>query len=180
VEDVSWENAQTVLKALTDLPKERAKKHLYRLPTEAEWEYACRGGPAAKDTVGPFYFRTAVPGLDSMLANFDGNYPYNTDKKGRYLKHTEAVGSYPMNPLGLCDMHGNVWEWCEDYYGPYKSLQTSKDPLQDKAQDKHGQRVLRGGSWNDNGWSCRAAYRYWDAPTYHNYLYGFRAVLVVP
>ncbi len=84
-----------------------------RLPTEAEWEYACRAG-----TTSPFNTGSC---LGSSQANYDGNYPYSTCGKGTYLQKTMPVGSYAPNAWGLYDMHGNVWEWCSDWYGDYSS-----------------------------------------------------------
>ena len=106
VEKVSWEDAQGFC------AKVRQKTgQVVGLPTEAQWEFACRAG-----TSTPFHFGSA---LDGTQANCDGNYPYGTTKKGPYLKKTSPVGSYPANAWGLHDMHGNVWEWCQDWDGVY-------------------------------------------------------------
>src|SRR5439155_24479394 len=144
------EDAQALLKKLSELPEEREKKRRFRLPTEAEWEYACRGGPRLNNSTEPFYFVEPSGTLDSVRANFEGSKPYGTGSKGSQLGRTEEVGKYPKNPLGLCDMHGNVCEWCQDFYGPYAALKTNKDPLQDERQQK-ALRVLRGGSWGSAG-----------------------------
>src|SRR5262249_61489348 len=101
-------------------PEEKQAERKYRLPTEAEWEYACRGGARVSK---PFHFGDS---LSSTQANFDGNYPYGGAAKGQYLKKTTPVGSYQPNVFGLYDMHGNVWEWCADWYGPY-DLANNKD-----------------------------------------------------
>jgi formylglycine-generating enzyme required for sulfatase activity len=103
VDNVNWYEAMRFLKKLSD--KTNMK---FRLPTEAEWEYACRAG--TKTT-----FNTGTT-LDSDLANYDASEPYADGIIGKYLKHTTAVGSYPPNAFGLYDMHGNVWEWCSDIY----------------------------------------------------------------
>jgi formylglycine-generating enzyme required for sulfatase activity len=141
VEMVSWDDAQTFLDKLSDLPEEKKKGRKYRLPTEAEWEYSCRGGAPSKN---PFHFG---PSLSSTQANFN-------DTLGR----TCAVGSYPANRFGLKDMHGNVWEWCHDWYDKdYYSRSPRKDP---KGPATGTARVLRGGSWVNLGHDCRSAGRY--------------------
>ena len=111
VESVPWDDAAGYAKALTD---RRGDGIAYRLPTEAEWEYACRGGrpPSQPFGVG------GGSSLSSDLANFNGNRPYGGAARGDYLMRPSAVGSYPANAFGLADMHGNVWEWCADRYGP--------------------------------------------------------------
>jgi formylglycine-generating enzyme required for sulfatase activity len=137
----------------------------YRLPTEAEWEYACRAG-----TTTPFHFGTALNGNE---ANSDGNFPYGTTEKGAHLERTTTVGSFNRpNAFGLHDMHGNVWEWCWDRYGEdyYR-----KSPESDPAGPSLGSfRVLRGGGWYAKADYCRAAHRFWGTPVYESFDMGFR------
>jgi eukaryotic-like serine/threonine-protein kinase len=123
---------------------EKSKGWTYRLPSEAEWEYACRGGATTQEECS-YHFYSATPSndLSSKEANFDGNYPFGKAEKGPYLGRTTKVGSYAPNKLGLYDMHGNVWQWCSDLYDP---------------QGLALARVLRGGSWFYNGGNCRLAY----------------------
>jgi formylglycine-generating enzyme required for sulfatase activity len=139
----------------------------FRLPTEAEWEYACRAG-----TRSVFHFGDA---LNGDRANCDGRYPYGTDMKGRYLDRPQPVGSYEPNALGLYDMHGNVWQWCQDWYGGdfYRSDDAAKDPTGPNAGKA---RVRRGGSWISGAGRCRAAYRHSGAPADRDELVGFRVV----
>ena len=143
VENVSWDDAVAFCEALG-----RKDGKAYRLPTEAEWEYACRAG-----TTTPFHFGSAI---SPDQANYDGNYVYNNGKKGVYRQKTTPVGSFPANAWGLFDMHGNVWEWCQDLYAPYQTGDIS-DPLN---QTNGEARVLRGGSWCRRPRGCRAAFRY--------------------
>jgi formylglycine-generating enzyme required for sulfatase activity/predicted Ser/Thr protein kinase len=169
VERVSYEDAVKFCAKLSEMPEEKQKKRVYRLPTEAEWEYACRGGAASKT---PFFFGNS---LSSDLANFDGNYPYGGAAKGNDLERTCKVGSYKPNGFGLYDMHGNVWEWCSDlhamdYYG--------KSPKRDPQGSSEGSaRVFRGGSWRDGGHSCRSASRNRHEPTSRYSFLGFRVAL---
>jgi formylglycine-generating enzyme required for sulfatase activity len=152
VEYVSWDDAQAFIKKLNE--KERKGGYLYRLPTEVEWEYACRGGATSLEECSyHFYFAKPTNDLSSEQANFDGNRPDGKAAKGKYLNRTTAVGRYPPNKLGLRDMHGNVWQWCAD-----------SDP-------KNSARGLRGGCWRYFGQDCRAASRYGFAPSSRiNYL----------
>jgi formylglycine-generating enzyme required for sulfatase activity len=135
-----------------------------RLPTEAEWEYACRAG-----TKTPF---NTGNNLTTSQANYDGNYPYNNNAKGEYRQKTMPVGSLAANAYGLFDMHGNVWEWCSDWYGYYsKSAQTNPKGLLSGSD-----RVLRGGSWGDSAVNCRSTCRLSIYPNYHRDSIGFRLV----
>jgi formylglycine-generating enzyme required for sulfatase activity len=129
----------------------------YRLPTEAEWEYACRAG-----TTTPF---STGNNITTSNANYDGNYPYNNNYKGTFREKTTPVGSFAPNPWGVYDMHGNVWEWCWDWSGSYFSGAVSG-----------ANRVIRGGSWYDSGWYLRSAYRGDYTPSYWFNRVGFRLV----
>jgi formylglycine-generating enzyme required for sulfatase activity/uncharacterized caspase-like protein len=164
VDNVSWEEADAFARELTQ--KKGRGKLLYRLPTEAEWEYSCRGG---RSSSSPFGIGDGIS-LSSSQANFDGNYPYGGAGKGTYLQKTCAVGSYPANALGLHDMHGNVWEWCADWYENYPAGKVT-DPTGPK-EGSH--RVLRGGSWDISAWCCRAANRSRLAPGFRADSLGFR------
>jgi formylglycine-generating enzyme required for sulfatase activity len=136
----------------------------YRLPTEAEWEYACRAG-----TTTPF---NTGNNITTGNANYDGNNPYNNNAKGTFRKKTTAVGSFAPNPWGLYDMHGNVLEWCWDWYGSYSSsVQT--DPV---GASSGSTRVFRGGSWNFSGRRLRSAHRVNFNPSYRDNDVGFRLV----
>jgi formylglycine-generating enzyme required for sulfatase activity len=169
VERVSWEQAWAFAVKLT---KERGDKHAYRLPTEAEWEYACRGGRPSYQPFGIGNGRA----LSSFAANFDGRYPYGGGDRGPFLQSTCGVGSYAANALGLHDMHGNVWEWCADCYGPYPA-----GAVTDPAGPEHGwARVIRGGCWAYLGASCRAALRNKYAPSFRTNDLGFRLAYSVP
>jgi uncharacterized protein (TIGR02996 family) len=173
VEQVSWEDANKFCKELSKLAEEKREKRLYSLPSEAQWEYACRGGAPSSS---PFHFGAS---LSSAQANFDGNYPYGGATVGPYLQRTSAVGAYKIaNAFGLFDMHGNVWEWCADWYAAdYYAHSPSKAPTGPTTGEL---RVLRGGSWNDRAWNCRAAYRLRLEPGFRNYDIGFRVVCLLP
>jgi formylglycine-generating enzyme required for sulfatase activity len=146
VENVSWEDCQEFIKKLNE--QEKGKGWVYRLPSEAEWEYACRGGATSEEECSyHFYFAKPTNDLSSKEANFNGNFPFGKADKGPYLERTTKVGSYASNKLGLYDMHGNVWQWCADLY----------DPKGTEVRAAH--RVNRGGSWLNYGAVCRAAPR---------------------
>ncbi|BCL33708.1 formylglycine-generating enzyme family protein [Nostoc sp. MS1] len=163
VEQVSWHDAIEFCARLTKL----TKRH-YRLPSEAEWEYACR----AKTTT-PFHFgETITP----ELANYDGNYIYNVEPIGQYRQQTVPVGSFQVaNAFGLCDMHGNVWEWCADaWHDNYQQAPCDGSIWEQAELQDH--RLLRGGSWYCLPSLCRSAQRHWDKADHGGSGIGFRVV----
>jgi uncharacterized protein (TIGR02996 family) len=173
VESVSWDDAVEFCRRLSELPEERAAGRAYRLPTEAEWEYSCRGGALSYQT---FHFGDS---LSSREANCDGNDPYGQTKKGPHLERPTAVGHYQQpNGFGLFDLHGNVWEWCTDWYG--NDYYRSSPPEDPQGPDSGTDRVLRGGSWGFGGRACRSANRGYYAPEDRLLDFGFRVVLVAP
>jgi sulfatase modifying factor 1 len=146
----------------------------FRLPTEAQWEYACRAGTTTATSFGD--------SLSSTQANFKGQ-PYNGGAPGPSLNRAAPVGSYPANPWGLHDMHGNTFEWCRDWY--HSRLPGGTDPdlyaAEAAAQrSEHGgiSRVRRGGAWSDDGWPCRSAFRVRFEPERRYDHIGFRVVAV--
>ena len=157
VENVTWHDADEFCRRLSALPAERERGRLYRLPTEAEWECACRAGG---DRLHPF---STGRSLSSAQANFDGRRPYGHAAFGEFRERTSKVGAFAANAWGLFDMHGNVWEWCADRFAP----------------DTGEARVMRGGSWQNHGGSCRSASRDWIGPGYRGCTVGFRVVLEV-
>jgi uncharacterized protein (TIGR02996 family) len=171
VELVSWEDAVEFCDKLSALPGERACGRHYGLPSEAEWERACRGGAVVSV---PFHFGGS---LSSQHANFNGDYPYGTADRGPYLGRTCAVGSYPPNAFGVYDLHGNVWEWCEDVYKEdFYDMGIKSDPVNIQSEGTVP-RVLRGGSWLDVARSCRSASRDRLEPAYRGGIVGFRLAL---
>jgi uncharacterized protein (TIGR02996 family) len=170
VEQVSWKDAQAFLEELAARPEEKGKGWQYRLPSEAEWEYACRGGASSST---PFCFGEA---LSSAQANFNGAHPYGGAEEGPNLGRTCPAGSYRPNAWGLFDMHGNVWEWCKDWYAEdYYGNSPAQDPL---GPSNGSLRVFRGGSWDGFGQGCRAAYRHGYAPSSWSIVLGFRVAAV--
>jgi formylglycine-generating enzyme required for sulfatase activity len=177
VENVRWKDAVSFCRRLTARPEEKKSGRKYRLPTEAEWEYACRAGSTT-----PFHYGES---LSSKQANFNGNYPYGKAGKGPYLRQTSNVGSYKPNAWGLFDMHGNVQEWCSDFYDPdYYKNSPKKDPrgpargvLPTDYKDFY--RVVRGGSWLDEARGCRSAYRFRAMPHEPYQIVGFRVACEV-
>jgi formylglycine-generating enzyme len=162
VEAVSWHSVTSFCDKLT--ASERAAGRLpagmtYQLPTEAQWEYACRGGTKTTFSFG-----------DELTAK-DANYAY--DGLGRGLQRTSDVGEYPANGWGFHDMHGNVWEWCADWYGDYPAG-AARDPV--GPADGSG-RVLRGGSWDLTADFARSAFRDRAGPADSDFNLGFRLSL---
>jgi formylglycine-generating enzyme required for sulfatase activity len=169
VERVSWNDALQFCAKLSARAGEKAAGRTYRLPTEAEWEYACRAG-----TTTPFHFGKSA---SSTQANFIGHYPYGGAAKGPYLQRTCKVGSYKPNAWGLYDMHGNVCQWCSDWYDTsYYKNSPKKDP---KGPASASIRVLRGGSWLYSGSSCRAANRDGLGADGRQHFIGFRVACVL-
>ncbi|MEH2308461.1 SUMF1/EgtB/PvdO family nonheme iron enzyme [Nostoc sp.] len=164
VEQVSWDDAVEFCKKLS-----QKTGKTYRLPSEAEWEYACRAG-----TKTPFYFGETIT---TDLVNYNGNYPYGSAPKGEYRQQTTIVGKFPSNSFGLYDMHGNVWEWCEDVYNDnYQSA--PKDGTAWLTGKDNNIKLLRGGSWSGSARYCRSAYRSRNARADRDNNVGFRVVAV--
>jgi uncharacterized protein (TIGR02996 family) len=161
VERVSWDDTQEFCKKLSASLKGRVT---VRLPTEAEWEYACRAG-----TTTEYHFGDVI---NADLVNYDGNSSWNGSPKGKSRQQTMDVGSFPSNAWGLFDVYGNVWEWCEDWYGSYSAEDQTNPCRTERPSDEY--RILRGGGWSGNPGYCRAAYRLWNRPASRGDVYGFR------
>ncbi len=172
VDSLTYDQAQAFCLALSHLPAELAAGRRYRLPTEAEWEFAARGGLRQ----ALFAYGNT---LNSYQANFDGNSPAGNTRRGPYVGHPVVVGSYPPNGFGLYDIHGNVWEWCSDWYDGdfYQRFgpgELAVDPTGPASGDRH---VVRGGSWFSNGSYCRVSCRGSGAGVDHLHNGGFRLVM---
>ncbi|MDB9371849.1 bifunctional serine/threonine-protein kinase/formylglycine-generating enzyme family protein [Nodularia sphaerocarpa] len=165
VEQVSWDEAVEFCEKLS-----QKTGKTYRLPSEAEWEYACRAG-----TDTPFYFGQTIT---TDLVNYNGNYPYASAPKGEDRKQTTNVGKFLPNSFGLYDMHGNVCEWCQDVYNDsYQGAPTDGSPWTEGSHNSL--KLLRGGSWLNYARYCRSALRFRCTRTYQYYNVGFRVVAVV-
>jgi formylglycine-generating enzyme required for sulfatase activity len=149
--NVTWEDARAFAEWMN-----------CRLPTEAEWEYACRAG-----TTTPF---NTGENILTAEANYDGTFPYSNFKQGELRGKTLPVGSFKPNAWGLYDMHGNVWEWCQDWLAPY-----SMDPQTNPKGPTYGNlHIGRGGSWKNMAQRCRSAYRYARSANHKSNVLGFR------
>ena len=168
IEKVSWYDAVEFCQRLSIVTGRE-----YRLPSEAEWEYACRAG-----TTTPLHFGAT---LTSQLANHNGNYTFASEPKGEYRKQTTDVGSFPPNAFGLYDMHGNVWEWCaDDWYENYDDA-PNDGRKRIKGSKQGTNKVLRGGSWDVNPDFCRSACRVNDISADDiTYDLGFRVLCAAP
>jgi formylglycine-generating enzyme required for sulfatase activity len=165
VTDVNWDDTQKFIQKLNQLND----GFVYRLPSEAEWEYAGRAGTRTEFSFGD--------SLSSDQANFKGDHPYGGAAKGVDRGRPAAVGSYPPNAFGLYDMHGNVSEWCQDWYRVYDtSAPTDGSAWLSGGSQTH--RVVRGGGWNDWAESLRSAYRFGMLPDNAFFARGFRVVAV--
>ena len=161
VEQVSWDDAVEFCRRLSELPGEKAAKRRYGLPTEAQWEYACRAGTTTRWYSG-----------DDEARLGDVAW-FNRNAGGQ----THPVGQKRANAWGLYDMHGNVWEWCQDWYD---EDYYAKSPTDDPAGPPGGSyRVVRGGGWDYPAWYCRSAYRNNFGPGYRYYGLGFRVSQVL-
>jgi formylglycine-generating enzyme required for sulfatase activity len=161
VETVSWDDAVKFCELLS----QKTGKN-YRLPSEAEWEYACRAG-----TTTPFYFGENIT---PDLVNYDGNDPYGSAPKGEYRQQTTDVGSFPPNAFGLYDMHGNVNEWClDDWVDNYSNAPTDGIAVRNSSS---ASKLLRGGSWGSYPEGCRSARRNFDGAGILSINSGFRVV----
>jgi formylglycine-generating enzyme required for sulfatase activity len=156
--NISWDDALAFTQKLNQLEGTDA----YRLPREAEWEWACRAG-------SPCVFPTGGA-LSRDQANYDGNHPYNGYEKGVFRRSIVKAGSFQPNPWGFYDMSGNVWEWCQDTYGPYANT-SETDPF---GPSRGPFKVIRGGSWYYDIQSCRCASRHKADPSKESILIGFR------
>ncbi|WP_233258309.1 formylglycine-generating enzyme family protein [[Phormidium] sp. ETS-05] len=163
VEMVSWNNAVEFCQKLA-----QKTGQAYRLPSEAEWEYACRAG-----TTTPFHFGDTIT---TDLANYNGDYTYGNGPKGEFRQKTTPVGDFPPNAWGLYDMYGNVWEWCQDvWHDNYKDAPTDGSAWETGGESNY--QVLRGGSWDCNPRHCRSGQRDWDDWVSRLNLYGFRVAV---
>ncbi|MBK1990655.1 formylglycine-generating enzyme family protein [Sphaerospermopsis aphanizomenoides BCCUSP55] len=161
VEQVSWNDAVEFCNQLS-----QKTGRTYRLPSEAEWEYACRAG-----TTTPFHFGDTIT---SDLANYKGTVTYASEPTGEYRQQTTNVGSFPPNSFGLYDMHGNFWEWCQDdWHDNYINAPKDSSGWTSRSDNT---KVLRGGSWGNNPGYCRSAYRYSYDRDSRDFDIGFRVV----
>lgn len=166
VDGITWYQAVEFCLKLSKSAEEQNAGRIYRLPTEAEWEYSCRAGTSSIFNFGD--------SLSSAQANFNGRYPFGKAEAGVFLNRTTTVGSYKPNAFGLYDMHGNLNEWCMDRFDrSYYSVSESADP---QGPESGTARVIRGGDWYSDARDCRSSFRYADIPDGTFYALGFRVV----
>jgi formylglycine-generating enzyme required for sulfatase activity len=169
VENVSWLDAREFCNRLS-----QRTGRTYSLPSEAQWEYACRAG-----TTTPFHFGDTI---SPELANYRGDVAYADGPQGVYREQTTPVAMFPANAWGLHDMHANAWEWClDEWHESYEGAPTDGRAWVDAAEGEKSKesvktKLLRGGSWNDDPRSCRSAYRIHDRPGIASLNVGFRVV----
>lgn len=167
IEQVSWLEAVEFCHRLS-----RVTNRPYRLPSEAEWEYACRAGTTTSFSCGPT--------LSPEVVNYDGNSSYEASPTRQYRQETSDVGMFPGNAFGLFDMHGNVWEWCQDtWHNRYDNAPNDGSGWTD-GESAQSLRLLRGGSWLNYPASCRSAYRLKNTPTFRSNCIGFRVAFMLP
>jgi formylglycine-generating enzyme required for sulfatase activity len=159
IESVSWSKAEAW-----------CRKAGLRLPSESEWEYSCRAGSETPFSTGST--------LSTDKANYDGNYPHGEGRKGEFRQRTVAAGSLPANPWGLHEMHGNLWEWCDDWYE--ESYDRTPTDGSAHADSGSGRRVHHGGSWRSTAGHCRSASRSWNSPGIRDFDLGFRPAADLP
>ncbi|MEO1069133.1 MAG: SUMF1/EgtB/PvdO family nonheme iron enzyme [Cyanobacteria bacterium J06638_6] len=169
VERVSWYDA---IEFCARLSAHTGRE--YRLPAEAEWEYACRAR-----TTTPFSFGDMIT---PEVANYNGSYAYNNGPNGENRGETTPVDHFKIaNGFGLSDMHGNVYEWCQDqYHDNYAGAPKDSRAWKEEEAEENARHILRGGAWDFNPGFCRSAYRYLNAPLGSNPYIGFRVVCVAP
>lgn len=146
----------------------------WTLPSEAQWEYACRAGSEEAFGIADPNGKFGINYLSSMLANFNGGFPYGGGAKRPYPSRTTEVGAYGANAWGFYDMHGNVGEWCGDWYGAYDTRNLHNPMGPHVGND----RVFRGGSWKRLGSSCRSSCRFREDPNFRSIDLGFRPALI--
>lgn len=166
VDSVTWREAVRFCERLSQRTGRR-----YQLPSEAQWEYACRAGTTTAFHVGPT--------ISTDVANYNGEFVYRTGPQGIYRHVTTAVGSFPPNAFGLYDMHGNVWEWCADVWHPSYEGAPSDDRVW-QLGGAAGDRVARGGCWHDTPDVCRSAARLHYPADEGDEFFGFRVALLAP
>jgi formylglycine-generating enzyme required for sulfatase activity len=164
VECISWYDVKEFCLRLSKYTKKE-----YCLPSEAEWEYACRAG-----TSTPFHYGETIT---TQLANYDGNYTYGDGVKGEYRQKTTQGGSFPPNAFGLYDMHGNVWEWCGDTW--HENYEGAPSDGNYWLSENDNRKLVCGGSWSSFPVNCRSAYRYRREPDNFSNFIGFRVVCVL-